>query len=440
MVRQKTLIAEDIKYTVDLYSNTNNDFSWKTGNPSNSSAPTYPNKYFTLTTEVEISKIKLVKTSSSYTFALSAKVGESYISLFRGSTSQDGIVDVSGKGYKVIYGLLWDKPSDADALAENITIEVTLNLKSKLNSIDASIVHAGDIYFTNPIIRVDNPDPAVWCGEDGYWYLLATGKLSTKTMWRSANLVDWENTGEIPFTQTAIETWTALGNSTFWAPEIVKVGDKWNMYLSATKNPMYVFTSKFPTYGFEYAGVIANHVLTLENIDACVRYDRDGTLWMFFDSAGQGMHRVKLNEDGTQMISGTMEHVAGLPADAEGNTNRSKTFEGAYLYRRKGYWYLIVSAGNYYNNTYCLRVGRCATLDGTFVDKDGNLMTEEMLHYFLVPLELFMVQVIMEALLQISKIGHGCYSILIGLGQVLLLPDLLVLVKYFGMKMAGLTL
>ena len=373
---ENNLSTEDVNYSSTVYTNDNNDFSWKTGNPSNPSAPSYANKYFTLNTGVEISKIKLVKTSSSYTFALSAKVGNSYKSLFSGKTSQNGIVDVSGKGYKVIYGLLWDKPSDADALAENITIEVTSNLRSKLDSMDASIAQAGGTYFTNPVIQSDSADPAVWWGEDGYWYLLATGNLSTKTMWRSANLVDWENTGETPFTQAAIETWTNLGNSGFWAPEIVKVGDKWNIYLSAGQNPMYVFTSKFPTYGFEYVGVIANHVLTLENIDACVRYDRDGTLWMFFDSYRQGMYRVKLNEDGTQMISGTMEHVAGLANDAEGNTNRAKTYEGAYLYRRKGYWYLIVSAGKYQDASYCLRVGRSTTLDGTFVDKNGNLMTE----------------------------------------------------------------
>ena len=232
--------------------------------------------------------------------------------------------------------------------------------------------------FVNPIILSDNPDPAVWYGEDGYWYLFATGTLATKTMWRSANLVDWENTGETPFTQNAISRWTELGHTTFWAPEVVKVGNKWNLYLSSEKNPMYVFSSNHPTFGYEYVGVIANHIFggSHENIDACVRYDRDGTLWLFLDGSTIGMYRVKLNEDGTSVIRNTLEHVAGLSMTASGNVSREKTYEGAYLYRRKGYWYLIVSAGQYGNSSYCLRVGRSATLNGTFLDKEGNPMTE----------------------------------------------------------------
>lgn len=250
---------------------------------------------------------------------------------------------------------------------------------SKLEQRAFYIEQSALTYFNNPVIRSEsNADPAVWYGEDGYWYLFATGTLATKTMWRSANLVDWENTGETPFTQAAIETWTNLGNSSFWAPEIVKVGNKWNLYLSAPQNPMYVFSSDHPTFGYEYVGVIANRIFggNHENIDACVRYDRDGTLWLFLDGSTVGMYRVKLNEDGTSVISNTLEHVAGLPSTASGNVNREKTYEGAYLYRRKGYWYLIVSAGDYRNSSYCLRVGRSATLNGTFVDKEGNPMTE----------------------------------------------------------------
>lgn len=248
------------------------------------------------------------------------------------------------------------------------------NLEFRVSNLEQSAL----TYFNNPVIRSDNPDPVVWYGEDGYWYMLATGTLATKTMWRSANLVDWENTGETPFTQNAISRWTELGHTTFWAPEVVKVGNKWNLYLSSTQNPMYVFSSNHPTFGYEYVGVIANRIFggSHENIDACVRYDRDGTLWMFLDGATIGMYRVKLNEDGTSVINNTLEHVAGLPNTASGNVNREKTYEGAYLYRRKGYWYLIVSAGMYQNSSYCLRVGRSTTLDGTFVDKEGNPMTE----------------------------------------------------------------
>lgn len=276
-------------------------------------------------------------------------------------------------GTKYVRLCAWDKPSDTDV--QNIsagyyTDDTLISLRNAINELSEK--------FTNPVLSVDAPDPCVIDGEDGYFYMLGTGQLASRTMYRSTNLIDWEE-ADVPFTQQAIaDCYADLGVSSvgFWAPEIVKVGNKYNLYCSKQANPMVVFQSDHPNFGYEYVGKIitTTNGLSNDNIDACVRYDLDGTLWMFWGST-YGMYRQKLSADGLTLdAEDTKVHVAGKLLSQD--SSRATVFEGAYLYRRKGYWYLFVSAGNYANYTYCLKVGRCATLNGTFVDKDGNNMVD----------------------------------------------------------------
>ena len=269
----------------------------------------------------------------------------------------------------------WDKPSDADVQnisAGYFTDDTLISLRQSIDSL------SGSTTFNNPVLSVDAPDPCIIDGQDGYFYMLGTGMLATRTMYRSINLIDWEE-ADRPFTDKAITDCYAdlnVSSMNFWAPEIVKVGDKYNLYASKQANPMVVFQSSHPFFGYEYIGKIitTTNGLTNDNIDACVRYDLDGTLWMFWGST-YGIYRQKLSEDGLTLDSeDTKEHVAGKLLSQD--SSRATVFEGAYLYRRKGYWYLFVSAGKYNDYTYCLKVGRSATLNGTFVDKDGNDMAD----------------------------------------------------------------
>lgn len=278
-------------------------------------------------------------------------------------------------GTKYVRLCVWDKPSDADV--QNIsagyyTDDTLISLRDAINEL------SGSEKFTNPVLSVDAPDPCVIDGQDGYFYMLGTGMLATRTVYRSPNLIDWEE-ADRPFTDKAISDCYAdlnVSSVTFWAPEIVKIGDKYNLYTSNQANPMIVFQSNHPNFGYEYIGKIitTSNGLTNDNIDACVRYDLDGTLWMFWGST-YGIYRQKLAADGLTLdANDTKEHVAGNLVSQD--RSRATVFEGTYLYRRKGYWYMFVSAGLYSNYTYCLKVGRCATLNGTFVDKDGNDMAD----------------------------------------------------------------
>ena len=234
-----------------------------------------------------------------------------------------------------------------------------------------------DEMFTNPVLAADFPDPTVWDGEDGYYYALATGGISTRKLMRSANLVNWENSQELPYTSDVAESIVTAfsGTTSYWAPCVYKVKDgQWNMYLSKPYGGVIFLTSKYPTMGYNVVRMTSAPFN--DYIDADVARDRDGKLWMFAGSAAK-MFRRQLTDDGLDFAEdSSWVHVAGRPSGEGGNTHREKTFEGEYLYRRKGYWYLFCSSGEYGNNTYAIRVVRASTLDGTFTDKSGNLATD----------------------------------------------------------------
>ena len=59
---------------------------------------------------------------------------------------------------------------------------------------------AGTETFTNPVIAVDWPDPAIWNGGDGWYYSVAT---RLRTIRRSRNLMEWEDAHIDPLTPRA---------------------------------------------------------------------------------------------------------------------------------------------------------------------------------------------------------------------------------------------
>ncbi|MBR4170811.1 MAG: family 43 glycosylhydrolase [Kiritimatiellae bacterium] len=219
----------------------------------------------------------------------------------------------------------------------------------------------------------------MWNGGDGYHYLFSTGDIRSQTMWRSRDLVRWQDTGRRPYSDEEAKKLCELKGSKgkFWAPEMVRVGDRWNLYFSLQADNLLVMSSENPTSGFTFRKALVsseNGGLERDNIDACVRKDENGQLWMFFGSTRR-LCRVRLAADGLALAQGaTIEPVAGT-TDLE-DRSRARVFEGAYLHRRDGYWYLLVSAGGFWNDTYCLKVGRCRTLNGVFLDKEGRRMSD----------------------------------------------------------------
>ena len=229
---------------------------------------------------------------------------------------------------------------------------------------------------SNPVWPRNWPDPTVWLGEDGRYHCIATNPTRSIV---SDDLFHWEFSTVPPID---IESWGAMNiiAERFWAPDVATVAGKRNMYLtlynSAEDSKIGVLQEYAPGQ-FRYVGIITDSKETgiHDTIDPEVVTDpKTGKVWLFFGSVG-GIHRIELAKDGLSIKEGaTYEHVAGLKI--EQNPSRSKVFEGSYLHRRGKYWYLFVSAGNFGDHTYQLKVGRAKKLTDTFLDREGNRMDE----------------------------------------------------------------
>src|SRR5689334_695544 len=89
--------------------------------------------------------------------------------------------------------------------------------------------------YTNPVLDMDFPDPAVILAPDGFYYAYATQTLR-EGQWiniqvaRSHDLVHWEQLGDALPEKPG---W-AQNTQDFWAPSVIYDGTTWFMYYSAT--------------------------------------------------------------------------------------------------------------------------------------------------------------------------------------------------------------
>ena len=195
----------------------------------------------------------------------------------------------------------------------------------------------------------------------------------------SEDLVNWTDLKTVPLSDKALASAKAVGKK-LWAPDVVEIGDRWMLYLTCYESAEYcgisVFESESATGPWEFIGKLTHSIENgiKDSIDPEVVVDSEtGKVWLFFGSIG-GIHRVQLTNDGKKLAEGaSFEHVAGL--DINLNPSRSRVYEGAYLHRKDGYWYLFASSGKYFNHTYGIVVGRSRTLEGTFTDKEGKKMS-----------------------------------------------------------------
>ena len=234
-------------------------------------------------------------------------------------------------------------------------------------------------YVPNPVWGPDWPDPTLWRADDGLLYSMATMGEGIRPLICSTDGAEWQKTDILPFdslTYTKIHTYGKM----LWAPDVTVVGGQRMAYVtiynSAEDASIVALRETTPGH-FEFASVLTRGIETgiADTIDPEVVTDpRTGQVWLFFGSVG-GVHRVCLTADGLALAPGaTYEHVAGLTVKE--NPARDKVFEGTYLYQRKGWWYMFVSAGHYNDGSYRICVGRSRTLDGTFLDREGRPLLE----------------------------------------------------------------
>lgn len=225
--------------------------------------------------------------------------------------------------------------------------------------------------YHNPIIERNLPDPTVIKGDDGCFYLYSTESVRQLPIYRSKNLVDWEYVGTA-FTKEGRPNFEEKGS--VWAPDINKIGDKYVLFYSMSvwggewtcgigravaDKPEGPFT--------DYGKLFRSNEIDVQNSIDPFYIEDNGRKFLFWGSF-RGIYYIELSDDGLNLKEGaTPKQIAG------------KAYEGTYVHKRDGYYYLFASVGSCcegLKSTYTTVVGRSDNLFGPYVDKQGGKMLD----------------------------------------------------------------
>jgi len=252
----------------------------------------------------------------------------------------------------------------------------------------SSTVLQGTVY-RNPVSRsfADTyADPSVIRGKDGWYYAYGTSDplrsgnnpRNYLPMSRSRDLVNWQYMGDA-FTAATLPSWADRANdASLWAPEIHYANGQWRLYYVVTRttvtpelddsaigvatapSPLGPWTdSGAPVVGPRRGGEGNNFLWTF---DPDVVTAPDGSQHLYYGSYYGGIWHADLNAAGTKTVGDDVRVAV------------DNKFEGAYVTRKNGYWYLFASTANCCagpTTGYSVHVGRSKSLTGPFLDKEG---------------------------------------------------------------------
>lgn len=229
--------------------------------------------------------------------------------------------------------------------------------------------------YTNPLFtEFSVPDPDVIRGDDGYFYMYSTehadhAQCKNSPIMRSSDLVTWKKVGSL-FTNETHPHITDNPDARIWAPSINRIGNKYVCYYSQPgKNYMHaigVATSDTPWGPFTDHGKLIDS--NEQGIQLCIDaylYQENGRNYLFFGSFRK-ISVLELTPDGLSIKNKdtqTRVEVAG------------GQYEASVVVKRNGWYYLIVSTGDFSKNgTYHIVVGRSKNITGPYVNKAGQDM------------------------------------------------------------------
>lgn len=245
--------------------------------------------------------------------------------------------------------------------------------------------------YSQKKIRVHDP---VMIRQDGIYYLFCTGWGIS--VWSSDDMINWKK--ENPVFEKAPE-WAVRAVPGFkghiWAPDISYHNGRYMLYYSVSsfgKNTSCIglavnttLNPDDPDFKWKDLGKVLQSVpgRDLWNaIDPNLALDMDGIPWLVFGSFWCGIKLVRLNDDMSTVAEPQKWFtVAKRPRDFE--TNDSIAGKGAieapYIFMKDGYYYLFVSFDyccRGVNSNYKIMVGRSQSIQGPYIDTEGNRLDQ----------------------------------------------------------------
>lgn len=223
--------------------------------------------------------------------------------------------------------------------------------------------------YRNPVWNRSMPDPTVIRADDGRFYCYAT--KNRVSVISSTDLVHWRDEG-LAFTEEGKPSFVEGAGT--WAPDINRIGGKYVMYYSRsvwggqTTAGIGVAVSDTPKGPFTDLGKLFDSAgIGVKNSIDPFYIDDAGHKYLFWGSFN-GIYGIELSADGLSLREGAQPvRVAGT------------AYEGTYIHKRDGRYYLFASTGSCCNglkSTYRTVVGRSDALFGPYVNRAGEPMLE----------------------------------------------------------------
>ncbi len=223
--------------------------------------------------------------------------------------------------------------------------------------------------YRNPIINYSLPDPTIIKANDGYFYLYATEDIRNTPIHRSSDLTNWEFIGTA-FTNATRPVFEPKGG--LWAPDINYINGKYVLYYSMSvwggewTCGIGVATSDKPEGPFvDHGKLFRSNEIGVQNSIDQFYIEENGKKYLFWGSF-RGIYAIELSDDGLSLKPGAEKRkIAGT------------AYEGVYIHKRNGYYYMFASIGSCcegLNSTYTTVVGRSDNLFGPYFDKQGRSM------------------------------------------------------------------
>lgn len=227
-------------------------------------------------------------------------------------------------------------------------------------------------------------DPSRILKVDGKYYLFATGQgVVTKS---SPDLRAWTD-GEpvLPEAPAWVRQVVPRWRRDFWAPDVIKIGDRYLLFYSASTFGAQVsgiglatnatLNPDDPKFKWEDQGIVvlSSADTPYNAIDPAAFLDDDGKLWLVFGSYWKGIHVVELDPATGKRLD------PGKPAVHLARNPTATDIEAAYLHKHGGKYYLFVNWGSCcrgVRSTYNIRIGRGDSPTGPFLDKEGKSLAE----------------------------------------------------------------
>lgn len=207
--------------------------------------------------------------------------------------------------------------------------------------------------LVNPLINHSAPDPT-WIKAGNYFYMCGTGYPFD--IYRSVDFVKWERIGQI------ISNNSELQGRNLMAADLHFINGQYVCYMVdyVSRNIRIIAHTSKDCVNWTYHGEVLASMQTIGlPVPSMDPTYIDG--YMVFGSYPNGIAVIKMSEDGLSVADG-----------AEATQVVFGSYEGATVFKYKNYYYLFVSSGHYDRYDYHISICRSTSLEGAFVNKDGN--------------------------------------------------------------------